>query len=93
VLGGIPKFSRSAGADETAKWRTFEVITRVEVTDPVRRACVVAGAAHEQYGLFQKGTRHLTGNFKAARSIQYDKYGTGLVFANGSRERAPRFWS
>jgi transglutaminase-like putative cysteine protease len=82
VLGGIPKVSRSAGADETAKWRTFEVITRVEVTDPVGAVRVwlpVPLTSNTDY--FKREPDTWTGNFKAARSIQYDKYGTGLVFA------------
>lgn len=35
ALAGIPRFNRVASANDPAKWRTFEVITRVEITDPV----------------------------------------------------------
>jgi hypothetical protein len=35
ALGGLPKFRSIAFADDATKWRAFEVITRVEVTDPV----------------------------------------------------------
>ncbi len=35
MLGGLPKFSRRANADDPTKWRTFEVITKVEFIDPL----------------------------------------------------------
>ena len=35
ALAGIPKLARFAGAQEAQSGVTFEVITRIEVTDPV----------------------------------------------------------
>jgi transglutaminase-like putative cysteine protease len=91
VLGGIPKFARFAAADETNKWRTFEVITRVEVTDPlgaVRVWLPVPLTSNTDY--FKREPDTWTGNFKAARFVQYDNHGTGMVFAEWMPgEKAP----
>lgn len=91
ALGGFPKLARFARADETAKWRTFEVITKVEVADPVGAVRVwlpVPLTRNTDY--FKREPDSWTGNFKAARSLQYDKYGTGLVFAEWAPgEKAP----
>jgi transglutaminase-like putative cysteine protease len=91
ALGGFPKFERFAGADETAKWRTFEVITKVEVADPVGAVRVwLPVPLTQNTGYFKREPDSWTGNFKAARSVQYDKYGTGLVFAEWAPgEKAP----
>jgi transglutaminase-like putative cysteine protease len=91
VLGGIPKFRRFAAADEAAKWRKFEITTKVEVADPVGAVRVwlpVPLTTNTDY--FKREPDTWTGNFKAARSVQYDKYGTGLVFAEWAPgEKAP----
>ena len=34
ALGGLPKFTPFANAND-AKWRTFEVTTRIDIADPV----------------------------------------------------------
>ena len=90
ALGGLPKFSSFASANE-AKWRTFEVTTRLEVTEPVGavRAWVpVPLTVNTDY--FKREPDNWTGNFKTARAVQYDKHGTGLVFAEWAPgEKAP----
>jgi transglutaminase-like putative cysteine protease len=90
ALGGLPKFSGFASANE-AKWRTFEVTTRLEVTEPVGavRAWVpVPLTVNTDY--FKREPDNWTGNFKTARAVQYDKHGTGLVFAEWAPgEKAP----
>jgi transglutaminase-like putative cysteine protease len=90
ALGGLPKFSGLASANE-AKWRTFEVTTRLEVTEPVGavRAWVpVPLTSNTDY--FKREPDNWTGNFKAAKAVQYDKYGTGMVFAEWAPgEKAP----
>jgi transglutaminase-like putative cysteine protease len=91
ALGGIPKLAHFAAAQEGAKWRSFEVVTRIEVTEPVGavRAWVpVPLLTNTDY--FKRQDDKWTGNYKAARLVKYDKYGTGIVFAEWSAgEKAP----
>jgi transglutaminase-like putative cysteine protease len=91
MLGGVPKFTRFAGADESPKWRTFEVTTKVEVINPVGAVRVwlpVPLLTNTNY--FKRDGDKWSGNFKTARSVQYDRYGTGLVFAEWAPgEKAP----
>ena len=77
AFGGLPKFAGLVHADDPTKWRTFEVTTRLEVTDPVGavRAWVPVPLTYNN-DFFKREPDRWTGNFKAARSIQYDKYGT-----------------
>ncbi|HKY08451.1 MAG TPA: transglutaminase domain-containing protein [Candidatus Binatia bacterium] len=90
ALGGFSKMGDLAFAND-AKWRTFEVTTRVEVADPVGavRAWVpVPLTSNTDY--FKREPDSWTGNYKAARAVQYDKYGTGLVYAEWAPgEKAP----
>jgi len=91
AFGGIPKLAALARADDPTKWRTFEVITKVEVTDPVgavRAWLPVPLRTPTDY--FKRDEDSWGGNFKAARAIQYDRYGTGIVFAEwAAGEKAP----
>lgn len=91
ALVGIPRIARFAAAQEGAKWRGFEVVTRIEVTEPVGavRAWVpVPLLTNTDY--FKRQDDNWTGNFKAARLVKYDKYGTGMVLAEWSAgEKAP----
>src|SRR5262245_28721253 len=87
---GLPRFKDLAFAND-AKWRTFEVTTRLEVTDPVGavRAWVPVPLLNNT-DYFKREPDSWTGNYKAARAVQYDKYGTGLVFAEwASGEKSP----
>lgn len=90
AFGGIPKFRDLASANDD-KWRTFEVTTRLEVTDPVGavRAWVpVPLTTNTDY--FKREPDSWTGNYKSAKAVQYDKYGTGMVFAEWAPgEKAP----
>ncbi|MGE5306124.1 MAG: transglutaminase, partial [Alphaproteobacteria bacterium] len=82
MVGGIPKFARRAYGDDPTKWRTFEVTTKVEVTNPVGAIRVwlpVPLLNNTDY--FKREPDTWTGNFKSARAVQYDKYGTGLLLA------------
>jgi transglutaminase-like putative cysteine protease len=79
-----------AGANE-AKWRTFEVTTAIEVKDPVGavRAWVPIPLMQETDYFKRQGDKW-NGNFKTAQTIQTDKVGTGLVFAEWAPgEKAP----
>jgi len=91
MLGGLPKFTRRANADDPTKWRTFEVITKVEFIDPLGAVRVwVPVPLLNNTDYFKREGDTWTGNFKAARSVQVDRYGTGLVFAEWQpTEKAP----
>jgi len=91
MLGSLPKFSRRANADDPTKWRTFEVITKVEFIDPLGAVRVwVPVPLLNNTDYFKREGDTWTGNFKAARSVQVDRYGTGLVFAEWQpTEKAP----
>jgi transglutaminase-like putative cysteine protease len=81
LLGGAPRFVRSARADETP-WRTFEVTTRLDVTEAVGtiRAWVPVPLLHAT-SYYQRESDRWTGNFATAQAVQYDRYGTGMVVA------------
>lgn len=82
VVGGIPQFARRVYADDPTKWRTFEITTKVEVADPVGAIRVwLPVPLLNDTDYFKREPDRWTGNFKSARAVQYDKYGTGLVFA------------
>ena len=90
ALGGFPTFADAAAADE-AKWRTFEVTTTIEAKDPVGavRAWVPIPLMKETDYFKRQGDKW-SGNFKAVQTIQTDKVGTGLVFAEwAAGEKAP----
>jgi len=81
ALGGLPKFAPFANAND-AKWRTFEVTTRIDIADPVGavRAWVpVPLMTNTDY--FKREPDSWSGNYKNVRAEQTDKVGTGLVFA------------
>ena len=81
AFSGLPKFSSFASASD-AKWRTFEVTTRIDVADPVgaSRAWVpVPLMTNTDY--FKREPDSWSGNYKAVRAAQTDMVGTGLVFA------------
>src|SRR5512147_1781755 len=82
ALAGMPKLAGWAYADDPTKWRTFEVTTVIEIKDPlggVRAWVPVPLTANTDY--FKREPDIWAGNFKSARVVQYDKYGTGIVFA------------
>ena len=90
ALGGVSRFGGLAFAND-AKWRTFEVTTRLEVADPVGAVRVwvpVPLTTNTDY--FKREPDSWTGNYKAARAVQYDKHGTGMVYAEWAPgEKAP----
>jgi len=91
AVGGVPRLARLVGAQETPKWRTFEVTTRVEVVNPVgavRTWVPIPLLTNTNY--FKRQGDTWTGNSSSIKSVQYDKYGTGLVFAEWpASEKAP----
>lgn len=90
ILGGLPKGVHDACATE-ASWRTFEVTTRLAITEAV-------GTVHAWVPIplmsttdyFQREPDRWTGNFISAQALSYDQYGTGMVVAAwASNEPAP----
>jgi len=90
AFSGVPNLARLVRADEGAKWRTFEVTTRVEVLNPVGgvRAWVpIPLLTNTNY--FKRMDDTWTGNYSSVKSVPYDKY-TGFVFAEWpAAEKAP----
>src|SRR5215204_3184344 len=91
ALAGMSKFAGWAPADDPTKWSTFEVTTVIEVKDAVggvRTWVPVPLTSATDY--FKREPDTWTGNFKNARAVEYDKYGTGMVFAEWAPgEKAP----
>ena len=92
ALAGIPKLARLAERARSAKVAQLSRSSlRIEVVDPVGavRAWVPVPLLNNT-DYFKRQGDTWTGNYKAARSIQYDKYGTGIVFAEWpAAEKAP----
>ena len=92
ALGGLPKFAPFANAND-AKWRTFEVTTRIDIADPVGavRAWVpVPLLTNTDY--FKREPDSWSGNYKNVRAEQTDKVGTGLVFAEWPAGESRQRW-
>jgi transglutaminase-like putative cysteine protease len=91
ILSRVPTLTRLANADEVTKWRTFEVTTKVEVINAVGSARVwVPLPILTNTGYFKRQGDTWSGNYKTARSVPYDAYGTGLLFAEWpALEKAP----
>jgi transglutaminase-like putative cysteine protease len=91
VLSRVARSARHVYAHEPG-WRTFEIVTRLAITDAVGpvRAWVPVPLTHAtEY--FQSEPSHWTGNVSAARVVHYDQYGTALVFAEWpAGERVPQ---
>src|SRR5918996_2376625 len=82
ALGATPRLNRFASADDPTKWRSFEVITKVDVIKPVGATRVwLPIPLTKDTDYFKRENDNWTGNFKAARIIHHDRYGTGLLFA------------
>ena len=91
ALAGIPKLARLQALKKPQSGVPTRSSLRIEVNDPVGavRAWVPVPLLNST-DYFKRQGDTWTGNYKAARSVQYDKYGTGLVFAEWSAgEKAP----
>ena len=86
-----PMLGRTAQAQTTGAWRTFEVTTRVEMLQPsgVTRAWIpLPLAAHTDYHK-PLGNRW-SGNTTAARAVRDPKYGAEMLYAEwAAGEKAP----
>jgi hypothetical protein len=93
VLSGVPKLESSDAKNVDSEWRSFEITTIVEIPDPagaVRLWLPVPLRRDTDY--FQHVDHSWTGNFKNAKNIKYDSYGTGILYAEwADDQKAPRF--
>jgi transglutaminase-like putative cysteine protease len=82
AVGGLPRIGAASTGSDGAKWRTFEVVTRVEVGNaagPARVWLPMPLAADTDY---QKSLgQSWTGNAGSARVYRDDKYGTAIFYA------------
>ncbi|MGH7847952.1 MAG: transglutaminase-like domain-containing protein [Candidatus Binatia bacterium] len=83
VLGGFPARSvRSASVAGAAKWRSFEVVTKVEILNPsgVTRVWLplplMTGTDY-----FKRQEDKWKGNAAVARTIRENKYDAGMLYA------------
>ena len=90
ALSGLPRFSPLVLASD-AKWRTFEVTTRIDIADPVgaARAWVPVPLLNNT-NYFKREPDSWSGNYKNVRAVKIDSVGTGLVFAEWpATEKSP----
>ncbi|HSE02559.1 MAG TPA: transglutaminase domain-containing protein [Methylomirabilota bacterium] len=82
VLAGLPRIAWASTGSDGARWRTFEVVTRVEVADPTGPTRVWLPMPLAVDTDYQKGLGHAwTGNGTAARIYRDDKYGAAIFYA------------
>ena len=82
AAAGLPRIVRASTGSDGARWRTFEVVTRVEVANPSGSTRVwlpmpLAADTDYQKSLGQSWT----GNGGAARIYRDDRYGTAVFYA------------
>ena len=91
MLGTTPPFLRRAGAADSAPWRKFEVVTRLEVANPsgITRAWVPLPLLTDT-DYFKRQGDTWTGNASSPRVVKDAKYDLGLLYAEWpASERAP----
>jgi transglutaminase-like putative cysteine protease len=93
AVGGLARPWRSAGAApaEEARWRTFEVVTRAEVTNPTgpTRVWIPLPVQPDTDYLKSLG-QSWAGNAAATRIVRDDKYGAAIFCAEwAATEKAP----
>ena len=82
LTAGLPRVARLAAATAHAKWRTFEVVTRVEPTAPsgVTRVWVPVPLMTET-DYFKRLGDTWKGNAATSRLARDEKYDAGFVYA------------
>jgi len=83
VIIGVPSFARSVAAAPTpAGWRTFEVVSRVEIVDPkgTPRAWLPLPLMTDT-DYFKRVGDDWKGNARVARIIRDDRYDAGMLYA------------
>jgi len=82
AVGALPRVVRASTGSDGAKWRTFEVVTRVEVANPTGPTRVWLPMALAVDTDYQKSLGHSwTGNGAVARVYRDDKYGAAVFYA------------
>jgi transglutaminase-like putative cysteine protease len=91
AVAGLPRTAQASAGSDGAKWRTFEVVTRVEVANPTGPTRVWLPMPLAVDTDYQKSLGHTwTGNGTAARIYRDDKYGAAVFYAEfPSGESAP----
>jgi transglutaminase-like putative cysteine protease len=90
ALGVAPRLARAAEAG-SARWRKFEMITRIEVADAsgATRAWIPVPRVHTDYQKVESNT--FTGNAASARLVEDDAHDATFVAAEWpAGEKAPR---
>jgi transglutaminase-like putative cysteine protease len=88
---GLPRPARAAMAGSEAKWRTFEVVTRVELATPagVSRVWIPVPLMSDT-DYFRRQADSWKGNAASARLLRDEKYDAGFVYAEWpATEKAP----
>ena len=91
LLAGLPRVERHAEANE-AKWRSFEVTTKIEVVDTagVTRACIPVPLMVDTDYFRRQGADTWKGNAATSRLYRDEKYDAGFVYAEWpAAEKAP----
>jgi len=82
ALGGLPRIGTASTGSDGARWRTFEVVTRVEVANPTEPTRVWLPMPLAMDTDYQKSLgQSWTGNAGAARVYRDDKYGANVFYA------------
>jgi transglutaminase-like putative cysteine protease len=82
AVARLPRSARASTGSDGARWRTFEVVTRVEVADPTGPSRVWLPMPLAVDTDYQKGLGHTwTGNGSAARMYRDDRYGAAILYA------------
>jgi transglutaminase-like putative cysteine protease len=91
ALGGRPRIARASSGSDGARWRTFEVVTRVEVANPTAPTRVWLPMPLAVDTDYQKSLgQSWTGNAAVARAYRDDKYGAVVFYAEWpAAESAP----
>jgi transglutaminase-like putative cysteine protease len=91
AMGGLPRIGGASTGSDGARWRTFEVVTRVEVASPAGPSRVWVPMPLAVDTDYQKGLGHSwTGNAAAARVYRDDRYGASIFYAEwAAGESAP----
>lgn len=86
LLGSLPSTLRPAAAE--ARWRTFEVATRIEVTHPsgVTRAWVPVPLQQDTDWQRRRGKDVWSGNARFSEPLHDPTYDVGLVYAEWPAE-------
>ena len=82
AVGGLPRIGAASIGSDGAKWRTFEVVTRVEPANPTGPTRVWLPMPLAVDTDYQKSLgQSWTGNAGSARVYRDDKYGAGIFYA------------